>query len=68
MEIIGTNSYDQAQICAGGIDTREIDSNTMESKIVDHLYFAGEVVDVDGICGGYNLHFAWATGYMAGRE
>ena len=41
--------------------------DTLESKLVPNVYFAGEILDVDGICGGYNLHFAWATGYLAGK-
>jgi predicted Rossmann fold flavoprotein len=65
-KIIDTNSFDQAQVCAGGVDTREVNSNTMESLLVKNLYFAGEVVDVDGICGGYNLQWAWSSGYVAG--
>ena len=50
-EVIKTNPFEQAQICAGGVDTREIHSATMESKRISGLYFAGEIVDVDGICG-----------------
>ena len=49
----------------GGIPISDVDMKSLESKIVPHIYFAGEILDVDGICGGYNLHFAWATGYMA---
>lgn len=60
--------FDFAQVTAGGISTDEIDPNTMESKIIKNLYFAGEIIDVDGICGGYNLHFAWSTGIIAGRN
>lgn len=67
-EVIKTNSFEQAQICAGGIDTREIQEATMESKHIAGLYFAGEIVDVDGICGGYNLQWAWSSGYLAGRS
>ena len=62
-----TNSYDKAQVCCGGIDTREVDPGTLESVYVPGLYFAGEILDVDGICGGYNLTFAWASGYVAGQ-
>lgn len=68
LPICGTNPYEQAQVCMGGVDTREIDANTMESKKMRGVYFAGELMDVDGICGGYNLHFAWATGYIAGKH
>jgi len=49
----------------GGVDTKEIDKNMM-SKLVDGLYFAGEIVDIDGRCGGYNLQWAWSSGYVAG--
>ena len=63
-----TNSYEQAQVCAGGVNTKEVDESTLESKYVKGLYFAGEVLDVDGICGGYNLQFAWSSGYVAGME
>ena len=63
-----TNSFDQAQVCCGGIDTREINVETLESKIVKGLFFAGEILDVDGICGGYNLQFAWSSGYVSGME
>ena len=62
-----TNSYDKAQVCCGGIDTREVDPGTLESVYVPGLYFAGEILDVDGMCGGYNLTFAWASGYVAGQ-
>ena len=58
--------FDFAQVTAGGVSTEEVNSLTMESKKQPGLYFAGEILDVDGICGGYNLQFAWATGYLAG--
>lgn len=61
-----TNGFDNAQVCAGGISTEEIHPETMESRYVDQLYLVGELLDVDGICGGYNLQWAWATGYLAG--
>lgn len=66
IEIEGTNSFEQAQICAGGVRTTEVNSNTMESLYETGLYLTGELLDVDGICGGYNLQWAWATGYLAG--
>jgi predicted Rossmann fold flavoprotein len=66
MRITDTNSFDNAQATAGGIPTGEIDDNTMESKTVKGLYIAGELIDVDGTCGGYNLQWAWSTGYLAG--
>lgn len=67
-EIIATNSFDQAQVCSGGIDTRDVDPNTMESKLMNGLYLAGEILDVDGICGGYNLQWAWSCGILAGTS
>ena len=68
VSVTGTNSYDQAQVCCGGVDTAEVDPRTMGSRYVPGLYFAGELLDVDGMCGGYNLTFAWASGYIAGRS
>lgn len=65
-EIKGVNDFDNAQVCSGGVDTNEINNRTFESKIVHDVYFTGELLDVDGICGGYNLHWAWASGYLAG--
>ena len=58
--------YEFAQVCAGGIRTEEINLLTLESEVVPGLYFAGELLDVDGICGGYNLQWAWSSGYVAG--
>lgn len=66
VDIVETNGFDNAQVTCGGIDTREINSSTMESRLVSGLYFSGEIIDTDGICGGYNLQFAWATGFLAG--
>ena len=68
IEIIETKSFEQAQICAGGVRTNEVDANTMESIYVKDFYLTGELLDVDGICGGYNLQWAWATGYIAGKN
>ncbi len=64
--VIRTAGFDQAQTASGGIDTREIDPLTMESRLVPGLYFAGEMIDVDGICGGYNLQWCWTSGEIAG--
>ena len=64
--VIRTAGFDQAQTATGGIDTREIDPLTMESRLVPGLYFAGEMIDVDGICGGYNLQWCWTSGEIAG--
>ncbi len=65
--INGTNSYEQAQVCCGGIDTSETNPYTMESLYIPGLHFAGEILDVDGICGGYNITFAVASGALAGK-
>ena len=67
-KVLGPYYWEHAQVTAGGIDTKEINPTTMESKIVKNLYITGEIMDVDGDCGGYNLHWAWATGYIAGRS
>ena len=63
-----TNPFEQAQVCCGGIDTSEVDPETLESRCVPGLYFAGEILDVDGMCGGYNLQWAWSSGFIAGRS
>jgi predicted Rossmann fold flavoprotein len=64
----GRKGWKDAQVTKGGVPLDEIDSETMESKIVDNLYFAGEILDYDGPCGGYNLHNAWLNGIKAGRS
>lgn len=66
LPVTGTKSFDQAQICAGGVDCREL-TGRLESKLHEGLYFAGEMLDVDGPCGGYNLQWAWTSGYLAGK-
>ncbi len=67
VDIIGTKGFDDAQVSAGGVDTEEINPVTMESRLVPGLYFAGEVMDIDGMCGGYNLQWAWSSGFVAGN-
>lgn len=66
--ILEGNPFANSQVCAGGVNTEEISSQTMESKLVSGLFFAGEVVDVDGTCGGYNLQWAWSSGFVAGSH
>ena len=61
-----TNGFDNAQVCAGGINLDEVNLATMESELCKGLYFAGEILDVDGKCGGYNLTWAFASGKLAG--
>lgn len=63
--ILSTYGIERAQVTAGGIPTSEVMPETMESKLVSGLYFTGELLDVDGRCGGYNLHFAWSTAMIA---
>ncbi len=67
LSINGTNSFEHAQVCAGGVSTSEIHQTTLESKLRKKLYLTGELIDVDGTCGGYNLQWAWSTGYLAGK-
>lgn len=67
IKISGTKGWKEAQVTSGGIRTSEIHAGTMESKLVPGLYFAGEVIDVDGRCGGYNLQWAWTSGAIAGK-
>ena len=64
----GKKGWKEAQVTKGGVDLNEINMGTMESKLVEGLYFAGEVIDYDGPCGGYNLHNAWLTGMKAGKD
>ena len=66
LQIIGVLGWDIAQFTAGGVDTNELNSQTMESKLVPGLYFCGEVVDIDGQSGGYNLQWAWSSGWVSG--
>ncbi|MBI2871454.1 MAG: NAD(P)/FAD-dependent oxidoreductase [Candidatus Omnitrophica bacterium] len=67
LEVEGVYGYKKAEVTAGGVDLREVDVSTMESKLVAGLYFAGEVLDVDGRIGGFNFQWAWSTGALAGR-
>ena len=67
-EVKNTKSFEHAQVCSGGVSLDEIDINTMESKIIKNLYIIGELLDVDGDCGGYNLGFAWISGIVAGSN
>lgn len=64
--VFGCRGYEQAQVCTGGVPLSELKGISMESAIVPGLYFAGELLDVDGACGGYNLQWAWSSGYLAG--
>jgi len=66
--ISGHTGWKNAQVTAGGINTDEIDPLTMESRLVKGLYFAGEIIDIDGRSGGYNLQWAWSSGFIAGKS
>lgn len=67
LKIKGYKDFDKAQVTRGGVDTREINPKTYESKIIKNLYFVGEVLDIDGDCGGFNLHFAFSSGLKAAK-
>lgn len=66
--VSSVNPFANAQVCCGGVDVSEINPCTMESRLVPGLFFAGELLDVDGICGGYNLQWAWSSGKVAGVQ
>ena len=66
--IFGVLGFDKAIVTSGGIFLKEIDSKTMKSKIIENLFFAGEIIDLDGPSGGYNLQLCWTTGYVAGQS
>ena len=68
VDITGSNGMEAAQVCAGGVDAEEIEATTLASKLADGIYFAGEVIDIDGTCGGYNLQWAWSSGFVAGMH
>ncbi len=65
--VTGNTGWENAQVTAGGIDCREVNEKTLESKLVKGLYFCGEILDVDGNSGGYNLQWAWSSGFIAGK-
>jgi hypothetical protein len=66
-EVSETRSWNEAEFTAGGIDTNDVKEQTLESKLIPGLYLAGEILDVDGDVGGFNLSWAWASGYVAGK-
>lgn len=68
LKVLGDNGFNNSQVTAGGIELSGFDAKTMESKFVKGLYAAGEILDCDAMCGGYNLHWAWATGVLAGKN
>jgi predicted Rossmann fold flavoprotein len=68
LTIAGRRGWNEAVITRGGVSVKDINPSTMESKLVQNLYFAGEVIDVDAMTGGYNLQIAWSTGFLAGNS
>ena len=68
LPVRGTMSWQSAQVTAGGVSTAEVEPRTMESRLAPGLYLCGEVLDIDGACGGYNLQWAWSSGYIAGSS
>ena len=67
LPVTGTEGFDNAQVTAGGLRTSDFDPRTLQSRLVPGLFACGELLDVDGDCGGYNLQWAWASGRLAGR-
>ena len=67
LPVTGVLGFDGAQVTAGGVRTDEFDPQTLQSRLVPGLYAAGEVLDIDGDCGGYNLQWAWSSGHLAGQ-
>ncbi len=68
LPILGTLGFEKAEVTTGGVSLEEVDPRTMESRIVPGLHFAGEVLDLDGLIGGYNFQAAWSTGWLAGQR
>ena len=68
LHVKATKGFESAEVCAGGVDVSELDAKNLMSKKIANLYFCGEVLDIDGDCGGFNLHFAWASGYLVGQS
>ena len=67
LDVVRTESFESAVVTAGGVDVREVHPKTMESKLVKNLYFAGEVLDIDALTGGYNIQLAFSTAYAAAK-
>ena len=68
LTLTGLRDFKEAIITQGGVNVKEINPQTMESRLVKNLYFAGEVLDLDGVTGGFNLQIAWSTGWAAGSH
>ena len=68
LHICGTLGFPKAMVTRGGVELKNIDPRSMQSRLVDKLYFAGEMLDLDGPCGGYNLQWAFSSGFLAGAS
>jgi predicted Rossmann fold flavoprotein len=68
IRVTGSRGFDKAEVTAGGVALDEVDSRTMESKLVPNLFLAGEILDLDGFIGGYNFQAAFSTGWLAGAS
>jgi predicted flavoprotein YhiN len=68
VHVTDTEGFNRAMVSAGGVSTREVDPRTLQSRLVQGLYFAGEILDIDGPCGGYNLQWAFSSGKLAGQS
>ena len=66
LHIAGVRGFEEAIVTRGGVSVKEVSPTTMESRLVENVFFAGEVLDVDAVTGGFNLQIAWSTGYTAG--
>jgi predicted flavoprotein YhiN len=64
---MGHDGFKSAMITRGGVSLKEIDPKTMQSRLIKGLYFCGEIIDIDGPCGGYNLQWSFSSGYLAGH-
>ena len=68
IRVTGSRGFEKAEVTAGGVALDEVDSRTMESKLVPNLFLAGEILDLDGFIGGYNFQAAFSTGWLAGES
>jgi predicted flavoprotein YhiN len=68
LPIVGTLEFEKAEVTSGGVALDEVDPRTQESRLVPGLHFAGEILDLDGLIGGYNFQAAWSTGWLAGES
>ena len=68
MQVLDSRGYNYAEVTAGGVDLREIDPGTMESRVCPGLFLVGEILDVDGRLGGFNFQWAWSSAYVAARK